>query len=133
LTHSRARYFAQCLGGAHGYNRLQREVDSEWLVRVIRRSLLSDLGDKVQTKQEIFERLRSVLVELFEIDPQRVTLEAHLYHDLEIDSIDTIDLILKLKDLTGRKIQPEQFRHVRTVGDAVEAIYQLTAGQTAAA
>jgi acyl carrier protein len=87
----------------------------------------------VQTKQEIFERLRSVLVELFEIEAERVTLDAHLYNDLEIDSIDTIDLILKLKDLTGRKIQPEQFRHVRTVGDAVDAIHALMVGQPAAA
>jgi len=79
----------------------------------------------VNGSQEIFERLRDVLVELFEIDAQRITLDAHLYNDLEIDSIDTIDLILKLKELTGRKIQPEQFRHVRTVRDAVNALHDL--------
>jgi len=79
----------------------------------------------VQSTQEIFEQLRSVLHELFEIDPGQVTLEAHLYNDLEIDSIDTIDLILRLKELTGRKIQPDQFRNVRTVGDAVTAIHTL--------
>jgi acyl carrier protein len=79
----------------------------------------------VQSTQEIFEQLRGVLHELFEIDPKQVTLEAHLYNDLEIDSIDTIDLILRLKELTGRKIQPDQFRHVRTVGDAVNAIQAL--------
>lgn len=79
----------------------------------------------MNSRQEIFERLRDVLVELFEIDAARITLDAHLYNDLEIDSIDTIDLILKLKELTGRKIQPEQFRHVRTVGDAVNALHDL--------
>ena len=79
----------------------------------------------VQSTQEIFEQLRSVLHELFEIDPGQVTLDAHLYNDLEIDSIDTIDLILRLKELTGRKIQPDQFRNVRTVGDAVAAIHTL--------
>ena len=57
----------------------------------------------------------------------QVTLEAHLYNDLEIDSIDTIDLILRLKELTGRKIQPDQFRNVRTVGDAVTAIQRADA------
>lgn len=82
-------------------------------------------GRTVNGSQEIFERLRDVLVELFEIDAQRITLDAHLYNDLEIDSIDTIDLILKLKELTGRKIQPEQFRHVRTVRDAVNALHDL--------
>lgn len=79
----------------------------------------------VQTQQELFERLRGVLVELFEIEASRITLDSDLYEDLEIDSIDTIDLLLKLKELTGRKIQPEQFRHVRTVRDAVEALQAL--------
>jgi len=87
----------------------------------------------VQSTQEIFEQLRTVLNELFEIDPQRVTLDAHLYNDLEIDSIDTIDLILRLKELTGRKIQPDQFRHVRTVGDAVSAIQAMLQHKPAAA
>jgi acyl carrier protein len=87
----------------------------------------------VNSTQEIFEQLRSVLHELFEIAPEKVTLEAHLYNDLEIDSIDTIDLILRLKELTGRKIQPDQFRHVRTVGDAVAAIQSLLKQTPAAA
>jgi acyl carrier protein len=87
----------------------------------------------VQSTQEIFEQLRKVLNELFEIEPSQVTLEAHLYNDLEIDSIDTIDLILRLKELTGRKIQPDQFRHVRTVGDAVNAIHALVQNKPAAA
>ena len=87
----------------------------------------------MQSTQEIFEQLRGVLHELFEIDPSRVSLESHLYDDLEIDSIDTIDLILRLKELTGRKIQPDQFRHVRTVGDAVAAIGALMQLKPAAA
>jgi acyl carrier protein len=87
----------------------------------------------VQSTQEIFDQLRKVLNELFEIEPSQVTLEAHLYNDLEIDSIDTIDLILRLKELTGRKIQPDQFRHVRTVGDAVNAIHALVQNKPAAA
>jgi acyl carrier protein len=96
-------------------------------------TLTSGRNTAVQTKAEIFDRLRGVLVELFEVDPSKVTLDARLHDDLEIDSIDTIDLILTLKDMTGRKIQPDQFRHVRTVGDAVDAIHALMAGQSAAA
>jgi acyl carrier protein len=87
----------------------------------------------VQSTQEVLNQLRTVLHELFEIEPSRVTLESRLYDDLEIDSIDTIDLILRLKELTGRKIQPDQFRHVRTVGDAVNAIQTLLQHKTAAA
>jgi acyl carrier protein len=87
----------------------------------------------VQSTQEIFDQLRRVLQELFEIDPALVTLDAHLYDDLEIDSIDTIDLILRLKEITGRKIQPDQFRNVRTVGDAVTALEALLQQKPAAA
>lgn len=76
----------------------------------------------MQTRDGIFALLRDALVELFELDAEQVTLEANLYEDLEIDSIDAIDLIDHLKQLTGKKIAAEQFKAVRTVGDVVEAI-----------
>ncbi|MCK9464551.1 MAG: acyl carrier protein [Gammaproteobacteria bacterium] len=76
----------------------------------------------MQTRDDIFALLRDALVELFELDAEQVTLEANLYEDLEIDSIDAIDLIDHLKQLTGKKIAAEQFKAVRTVGDVVEAI-----------
>lgn len=79
------------------------------------------------SKEEIFERVRSLLVELFEVDPTKVSLEAQLYQDLEVDSIDAIDLILQLKDYTGKKVRPEDFKHVRSVGDVVEAVQALFA------
>jgi acyl carrier protein len=76
----------------------------------------------VKSREEILEYLRETLVELFELKPEQVVPEANLYEDLDIDSIDAVDLILKLKDLTGRKIQPQAFKHVRTVGDVIDAI-----------
>lgn len=79
----------------------------------------------MDSKEEIHKRLSQVLVELFEIDPAKITPEANLYQDLGIDSIDAIDLLLRLKELTGRKIQPETFKNVRTVGDVTDAIYAL--------
>jgi acyl carrier protein len=85
------------------------------------------MSDTTKTREEIFEHLKGVLVELFELDPGRIVPEARLYEDLDIDSIDAVDLILKLKELTGRKIQPQAFRHVRTVGDIVDAIETLKA------
>lgn len=86
----------------------------------------------MQSKEEIYERLTTILVELFEIDRNKVSLDADLYRDLEIDSIDTIDLVLQLKDITGRKIHPDQFRSVRSVGDAVTAIHNLLTEQPTA-
>ncbi|TDQ37327.1 acyl carrier protein [Thiopseudomonas denitrificans] len=79
----------------------------------------------MQSREEIFIMLRDALVELFELDEEQVSLDANLYQDLEIDSIDAIDLIDHLKQLTGKKIAAEEFKAVRTVGDVVEAIYIL--------
>ncbi|HMN44782.1 MAG TPA: acyl carrier protein [Povalibacter sp.] len=78
-----------------------------------------------KSREEILTYLRDVLVELFELRPGQIVPEANLYTDLDIDSIDAVDLILKLKELTGRKIQPQTFKHVRTVGDVVDAIEAL--------
>lgn len=83
------------------------------------------MSEIVKSREEILAHLRELLVELFELKPEQVVLEAHLYTDLDIDSIDAVDLILKLKEFTGRKIQPQTFKHVRTVGDVVEAVYAL--------
>lgn len=79
----------------------------------------------MQNRDDIFALLRDALVELFELEPEQVTLEASLYEDLEIDSIDAIDLIDHLKQQTGKKIAAEEFKTVRTVGDVVEAIAGL--------
>jgi len=87
---------------------------------------------KVKSREEILAYLRETLVELFELKPEQIVPEAKLYEDLDIDSIDAVDLILKLKDLTGRKIQPQTFKHVRTVGDVIDAIESLMAQSPAA-
>jgi len=81
----------------------------------------------IKSRDEILAYLRQILVELFELKPEQIVPEANLYTDLDIDSIDAVDLILKLKDLTGRKIQPQTFKNVRTVGDVVDAIEVLLA------
>ena len=86
----------------------------------------------MQSREEIFVTLRSALVELFELDAERVTLEASLYEDLEIDSIDAVDLIDHIKRQTGKKIAAEEFKAVRTVGDVVEAVYQVVNADSAA-
>ena len=69
--------------------------------------------------------LQQVLEDLFEVDPQKVTPEARLYEDLDIDSIDAVDLVVELKKITGKKLQPDEFKSVRTVQDVVDAISKL--------
>jgi acyl carrier protein len=75
------------------------------------------------TKDEIFARLKAVLVESFNIPAEKITLEARLYEDLDIDSIDAVDMMVQLRSLTERRLQPEAFRTVRTLGDVVDALY----------
>ena len=79
----------------------------------------------MQTRDDIFNTLRDALVELFELDPDRVSLESNLYQDLEIDSIDAVDLIDHIKGQTDKKMAGEEFKSVRTVSDVVEAVYRL--------
>lgn len=79
------------------------------------------------TEQEIRQILTDGLVNLFEIEPERIRPETNLYEDLEIDSIDAIDLIDHIKRETGRKLQAEDFRSVRTVEDVVQAVLKGTA------
>jgi len=79
----------------------------------------------MQTRDEVLEQIQAALVELFEIEPGRITPEARLNEDLEIDSIDAVDLLDRLRRQTGRKISAEGFRTVRTVGDLVDAVYAL--------
>jgi acyl carrier protein len=77
------------------------------------------------TDTEILERIRAIFKDSFGIEPERVTLETHLFEELDLDSIDAVDLAIKLQEMTGRRIKPEEFKSVRTVGDVVAAVESL--------
>ena len=79
----------------------------------------------MQPQDQILERIRQTLVELFELEPARITPEARLYEDLEIDSIDVVDLMDEVQKHTGRKVTPEDFRSVRTVNDLATVVQRL--------
>ncbi len=79
--------------------------------------------------EEIFEQLKQILIDTFELEADAITMEAELYEDLDLDSIDAVDLVVQLRELTGEKISPEDFRNVRVVADVVEAIEALLAAQ----
>ncbi len=69
--------------------------------------------------------LVDMLHEMFELDTSKITLDANLYSDLDIDSIDAVDLAVRLKELTGKRMRPEVFKSVRTVQDVVDALAAL--------
>ncbi len=77
------------------------------------------------TKDEIFAFIKRTFVEEFEIEAQAISLEAALNDDLDIDSIDAVDLMVSLKNHTGKKLDPDILKQVRTVGDIVDAVFDL--------
>lgn len=80
---------------------------------------------KIKSKEEIYLKIVSLFEELFDTDPKLITLEANLYQDLDIDSIDAVDLVIALRKMTGKKIQPEDFKAVRTVQDIIDQVQNL--------
>lgn len=84
------------------------------------------------TKDDIHQRIAAIMEETFEIPADKVTMQAKLYDDLEIDSIDAVDLIVQLKPLVGRRLDPEAFKSVRTVADVVDALFGMLNNPTPA-
>lgn len=79
----------------------------------------------MHNQEQVYQEVLSVLEQLFEIDQHRVSPQARLYEDLDIDSIDAVDLVVELKKLTGKRIQPNDFKSVRSVQDVVDAVVKL--------
>jgi acyl carrier protein len=79
----------------------------------------------MNSQQEILAMISQIMREMFEIDEADVTPEARLYEDLGFDSIDAVDMIVKLKEMTGKAVKPEDFKSARTVNDVVEAVLKL--------
>lgn len=77
------------------------------------------------SEQEIFEELRKILVQKFELKEEQVTLDANLFRDLGLDSIDAVDLAIRVQDLTGKRIERDDFQNVRTVRDVVKTAHDL--------
>lgn len=74
------------------------------------------------------EFLEEVLTEQFEIEPEEIRPDAHIYDDLGLDSIDAVDLVIKLQEETGKRLRPDEFKNARTVQDLVDTIELLIAG-----
>lgn len=74
---------------------------------------------------EVYLRIKDILVDQFEVDESAVTMQANLYDELQLDSIDSVDLLVQLKVMTGKKISPEAFKEVRTIANLLDALAEL--------
>jgi acyl carrier protein len=77
------------------------------------------------SKGEIFEQVRQAMEELFEIEPARVQLSTRVVEDLELDSIDAIELAVRMESITGQRLNPDSFREMKTISDVVEILHRL--------
>ena len=77
------------------------------------------------TEEEIQQKIIEILATDFECDPKKLTPEVDLFTELELDSIDAVDLIVRLQQVTRKKVNPEDFRQIRTLRDVVQAVAKL--------
>jgi acyl carrier protein len=78
----------------------------------------------MKNREDILQFIKQIMLEMFEIEEQLITLNARLREDLDFDSIDAVDMIVKLKEVTGKAVQPEDFKNAKTINDVVEAVYK---------
>lgn len=83
----------------------------------------------MQSKEEIIAAIKDVLVQEFECDPAKLTPEVRLFDDLDLDSIDAVDLVVRLQNQTGLKVKAEDFKAIRTLGDVADVIDRLAREQ----
>ncbi|MBK7948139.1 MAG: acyl carrier protein [Deltaproteobacteria bacterium] len=87
-----------------------------------------DRADKVHAaprafdRASILERVREILADSFEIEPETIQLESHLIDDLDLDSIDAIDLAVELEQETGLRLEEQELRRIRRVKDIVDLV-----------
>lgn len=78
------------------------------------------------TKDEIYTKLKEVLINDFDIEAELIQLDANIVTDLDLDSIDAVEMIVKMKPFLNGKIEPEDFKSVKTVQDIVDILEPLT-------
>ena len=77
------------------------------------------------TKAEIEQKIKDILVSEFEVDAAKLTPDVNLFTELDLDSIDAVDLVVRLQQEVKKKVNPEEFRKIRTLSDVVEAVEKL--------
>src|SRR3989442_1772683 len=92
------------------------------------------LEKKVNPMQQLEEEVKQVIIDVLQLEditPADIVSDAPLFVDgLGLDSIDALELVVKLKQFTGKRLQPDVFKAVRTVQDMVDALAALFAEDT---
>ncbi len=77
------------------------------------------------TQEYVYQYIIRILQEQFDLDPAAMTRETDLRADLDIDSIDAVNILIELKSLTAKKVAIENFHQIKTIGDLVDAVWDF--------
>jgi acyl carrier protein len=76
-----------------------------------------------RSREDIFASLATLIQKEFGFGPEEISLGTDLIDDLDFDSIDAIDMAVRIEELTGTGISEEDLRSVRTMHDVVELLF----------
>lgn len=82
-------------------------------------------NSKIMTREDIYQQIITIISDLFDIPKDKIEPTSNLYEDLDLDSIDAVDLVVQLRNTTKQDIQPSVFKQVRTINDVVDVIDDL--------
>jgi acyl carrier protein len=74
------------------------------------------------SREQILEYVRTTMAEMFELAIEDIHEGAKVFEELDLDSIDAIDLVARLQQFTGQRITEAAMREVRSVGDIVDIV-----------
>jgi acyl carrier protein len=72
------------------------------------------------TDEELFEKVKEIIVEQLGVKPEKVTMDARFNEDLEADSLDLVELIMEFEDVFGGEISDDEAQQIKSVGQAVD-------------
>lgn len=78
-------------------------------------------------RQSMFAQIADYLVSSFDVPRDLITPDADLVDQLNLDSIDAIDLMVRIQEITGRKVSPDEFKTVRTINDVLTLAQRMHA------
>lgn len=78
-----------------------------------------------KSREEIFDIVYGILVKDFECSREDLKPETRLFEDLDLDSIDAVDFLVRLQKLTEKRVDPEDFKKIRTLNDLVDVIEKI--------
>lgn len=76
------------------------------------------------SEQEVFEKVKEIIVEVLTVEPDTITMEASFREDLGADSLDLVELVMAFEEEFGGTVSDEEAQQIKTVGDAVRYILE---------